>query len=221
MSLQGTGDLRITSLSHALRAGAKPAFASGSGGAVDYDHRLLMAVRGHLGGMPRPSSCCCRSSDQRHRTDPRPRTTPGTVTPWPSSPAPGVPPAPCPRLVLLRPLPRTRQLPKPQWRPGSVIKRALFDRFWPERTIPRRVRGRTPAHTPACSPVASPISSAAGPAEGGPPGLEGRDWAFPRTQLRRALQTPPYVGGSGPSGNVMDTGAMITFTATGPLTVKT
>ncbi len=156
MSLQGTGGLRITSLSHALRAGAKPAFASGSEGAVDDDHRLLMAVRGHLGGTPRPSSCCCRSSDQRHRTDPRPRTTPGTVTPWPSSPAPGVPPAPCPRLVLLRPSPEPDSCRNPSG--GRVLSNGLcLTGSGRNVQIPRRVRGRTPAHTPACSP--SPAQS--------------------------------------------------------------
>ena len=33
-----------------------------AGLADDDDHRLLMAVRGHLWGTPRPSSLCCRST---------------------------------------------------------------------------------------------------------------------------------------------------------------
>jgi hypothetical protein len=181
MSLQGTGDLRITSLSHALRAGAKPAFASGVRGAVDDDHRLLMAVRGHLGGTPRPSSCCCRSSDQRHRTDPRPRTTPGTETPWPSSPAPGVPPAPCARLVLLRPSPEPDSCRNPSG--GRVLSNGLC----------LTGSGRN-------------VQS-----HGGFGGGHLRIHPHARRRQPNLINT----------GNVLDTGAMITFTATGPLTVKT
>src|SRR5256885_4438419 len=42
--------------SRALLAGSKPAFASGLEGAAADDHRLLMAVRGHLGGTRRSSN---------------------------------------------------------------------------------------------------------------------------------------------------------------------
>ena len=41
------GQLHITSLSHALLAGLKPAFPSRSQGAAGGNRRLLMAVRGH------------------------------------------------------------------------------------------------------------------------------------------------------------------------------
>ena len=96
----------------------------------------------------------------------RPHMTPGTVTPWSSSPTSDLRPARGPRPALPRPLPRTRLLPNlvtdglgqgrlRVYMNHAPLPRRLpaatdgLDRFRESQILLRRVRGRTPALPPA------------------------------------------------------------------------